>query len=297
MTLEGHAFERTPRIDAGRGMSSTGAWAAPAMLDGRERFAGYVAHELRAPIALQRALAEIALADPGADVAALREMGKRVVAGCIRQQRLIDALLDLVRGRRGLARQEPVDIAAIAAAALRAHDLSELESVVALERVWTTGDPELLERLAANLVSNAIRHNTVGGRIELATRARSGRAVLSIANTGPPIPSAELLHLFHRSQRVAPHPTDGAEGVGLGLAIVQAIADAHDAAIAAQARPGGGLRIDVAFPAIRGRGAGRGSANGSGVVNGSAAATGTSRRASRRRGRTATPAAGTIIQL
>jgi signal transduction histidine kinase len=291
MTLERQAFERTSRADAGRAMSSTGAWAAPAMLDGRERFAGYVAHELRAPIALQRALVEIALADPRVDVAALREMGERVVAGCIRQQHLIDALLDLVRDRRGPARQEPVDIAAIAAAALRAHDLSELESVAALERVWTTGDPELLERLAGNLVSNAIRHNTVGGRIEIATRARSGRAVLSIANTGSLIPSAELRHLFQRSRRVAPpHPTNGTEGVGLGLAIVQAIADAHDAVIAAQARPGGGLTIDVAFPAIRGRGAGRRAANGS------AAATGASRRASRRR-RTATPAASTIIQF
>jgi signal transduction histidine kinase len=291
MTLESHAFERTSKTDAGRGMSSTGAWAAPTLFDGRERFAGYVAHELRAPIALQRALVEIALADPRADVAALREMGARVVAGCVRQQHLIDALLDLVRGRRGLERREPVDIAAVAAAALRAHDVSELERVVALERVWTTGNPDLLERLAANLVSNALRHNTVGGRIEIATRARSGRAVLSIANTGPLIPGAELQRLFQRPQRVAAHPTNGAEGVGLGLAIVQAIADAHDAAITAQARPGGGLRIDVAFPAIRGRGAGRRAADGD------AAATSTSRRASRRRGRTATPAASTIIQF
>ena len=134
------------------------------MLEGREGFAAYVAHELRGPIALQRALVEVTLANPNADTAALREMGERVVASCTHQQRLIEALLDLARSGRGLARREPVDLAVIAAAALRAHDLSELGSVVALEPVQTTGDPQLLERLAANLVSNAIQHNIAGGR-------------------------------------------------------------------------------------------------------------------------------------
>jgi signal transduction histidine kinase len=213
-------------------------------------FAAYVAHELRTPVALQRALVEVALADPDADAAALREMGERVVASCIRQQRLIEALLDLVRDGRGLARRELVDIAAIASDALRAHDLGELESVVTLEPAPTTGDPDLLGRVAANLVSNAIRHNVVGGRIELATRTESGRAVLSVANTGRLIPARELRRLFQPFQTFARRPLDGAEGVGLGLAVVQAIADAHDASVTAHARTGGGLAVAVAFPAL-----------------------------------------------
>jgi signal transduction histidine kinase len=230
-------------------VQSPGERASPALFEGGEHFAACVAHELRTPIALQRALVEVTLADPDADAAALRQMGERVVASCARQQRLIDALLGLVRSGRGPARREPVDIAAIAAEALRAHDLSELGSVVVLERAWTTGDPDLLERLAANLVSNAIRHNIVDGRIGVATRAGSGRAVLSVANTGPPIPAGELQRLFQPFQRLAPHPPGTGEGVGLGLAIVQVIADGHDAVVTAQARPGGGLRIDVGFPA------------------------------------------------
>jgi signal transduction histidine kinase len=228
---------------------ATGKRAAPATFEGRGRFAAYAAHELRAPIALQRALVEVALADPDADAAALRAMGERVVASCVRQQRLIEALLDLVLSGRGLTRREPVEIGAIVAAALRTHELGGLGSVVALEPAWTTGDPDLLERLVANLVSNAIRHNVAGGRVEVATHADAGRAVLSVANTGMPIPAGELQRLFQPFQRLAPQPTDAAGGVGLGLAIVRAIADAHAAFVTARARAGGGLEIHVGFPA------------------------------------------------
>jgi signal transduction histidine kinase len=145
-------------------------WIAPVRQD---RFAACVAHELRAPVALQRALVEFTLADPHADAVALRAMGEPVVASCIRQQRLIEALLELVQSGHGLTRHEPVDMAEIAAAALRAHHPNDLERVPELEQAWTTGDPELLERLAANLVSNAIRHNSAGGGlgIDVAFRA------------------------------------------------------------------------------------------------------------------------------
>lgn len=213
-----------------------------------ERFAGYVAHELRAPIALQRTLVEVTLADPDADTASLRQMGEGVVASCVRQQRLIDALLDLARSGRELRRREPVDLAVIAAGALRAHGSRELDRIVALEAAWTTGDPDLLECLVANLVSNAICHNVAGGRMELATHSESERAVLSVANTGPLIPGGELRRLFQPFQRLNAFT----EGVGLGLAIVQAIADAHDATLRAYAQGDGGLRIDVGFPAAAG---------------------------------------------
>jgi signal transduction histidine kinase len=145
-------LERNARIRAGQGEQSPGELAEPPLLEDRQRFAAYVAHELRAPIALQRALVEVTLANPDTDTDTLREMGERVLASCIRQQRVIEALMDLVRSGRTLRRQEPVDIAAIAAQALLAHDLTELESIVALEQVQTTGDPELLERLVANLI-------------------------------------------------------------------------------------------------------------------------------------------------
>jgi signal transduction histidine kinase len=175
-------------------------------------------------------------------------MGDGIVASCEQQQRLIEALLDLTRSQRGLTHREPVDIAAITSQAVQAHEFSGLETVVALEPAFATGDPTLLERLAANLVSNAIRHNIPHGRIEVTTGTDAGRALLSIANTGPLIPAGELTRLFQPFEQFGPPLQACADGVGLGLAIVQSIADAHSATITARARAGGGLEIEVRFP-------------------------------------------------
>jgi len=123
---------------------------------------------------------------------------------------------------------------------------------VSLEPARTAGDPALLERLAANLVSNAIRHNVYGGRIELATYTRSERAILVVANTGPLVPNGDLERLFQPFERFSSTPRSSGDGVGLGLAIVEAIATAHEARLAARARPGGGLEIRVSFCALRG---------------------------------------------
>lgn len=243
----GQVRECTTTVGARRGLARTGERATPAPFEGRERFAAYVAHELRTPLATQRALLELALGDPNADVASWREIGEDVLGACRQQERLLEACLTLARSQIGRQRCEPVDLAAVAAEALRAHDRGGLGRVVVLEPAWTIGDRDLLERLAANLVSNAIRHNIVGGRIEVTTRGESRSVHLTVANTGPLVPAAELCRLFQPFQRFSPNPSDG---VGLGLAIVQAIADAHDATVTAEARPGGGLGIDVALRAL-----------------------------------------------
>jgi signal transduction histidine kinase len=241
-------LERTTGIGGGRQVPSAGEGATVALFDSRECFVACAAHELRTPLATQRALLEVALADPDADAARWREIGEDVLDACRQQERLLDACLALARSRSRLQRCEPVDLSAITAGVLQAHDLSGLECVVALEPAWTTGDPDLLARLAANLVSNAIRHNTVSGRIEVATGSVSGRAQLTVANTGCFVPVAELQRLFQPFQRLNSHPRSSSDGVGLGLAIVQAIADAHDATVTAKARIVGGLEIDVVFP-------------------------------------------------
>jgi signal transduction histidine kinase len=208
----------------------------------------YAAHELRGEITLQLALAEATLADPNANIDALREMGEGVVAACERQDRLLDALLTLSRSEYGRLRREPVDLAAITRQVMQAHELNGLDSVVALEPALATGDCALLERLAANLLSNAIRHNIPQGRIEVATRTDAGRALLSVANTGPPIPAGELRRLFRPFERLGSPSPACTDGTGLGLTIVQSIAHAHDTIVAAHARAGGGLEIEVKFP-------------------------------------------------
>jgi signal transduction histidine kinase len=212
-------------------------------------FGAYAAHELRGEITLQRALAQATLADPNADIAALREMGKGVVAASERQEQLLEALLTLARTEYGRLRREPVDLAATAADVLRAHSPVEVRSTATLEPARTTGDPLLLERLVANLIENGVRHNTPGGRLDVATYTVAGHAVFTIANTGPVIPIGELGRLFEPFQRRNSHEGSAANGIGLGLAIVQAIANAHEAMVNAEVRTAGGLRIEIGFPA------------------------------------------------
>lgn len=217
-----------------------------------EWFPAYAAHELRTPLATQRVLLEVALDEPGASLAAWRQTGEAVLAACREQERLLEACLTLTRSRCGARRREPVDLAGITAHALRAENLGGLESVVQLEPARTTGDPALLERLVANLLSNAVRHNVTGGLVVVATRTAAGRANIRVANTGPHIPAVEILF----------RPFHGiGDGLGLGLAIVEAIAEAHDARLNARPRAGGGLAIDVSFavPAARDRRADPGS--------------------------------------
>jgi signal transduction histidine kinase len=111
------------------------------------------------------------------------------------------------------------------------------------------GDPRLIERLTANLLDNAVRHNIPGGTIQLSTGQHDGRAFISVANTGPLIPPIEIARLSRPFERLAATRASNGNGHGLGLSIVAAIAEAHNATMAAHARPEGGLRIQVSFPA------------------------------------------------
>lgn len=212
-----------------------------------ECFAAYAAHELRNELTLQRVLADVALADPDADAVALRAMGERVIDACRRQERLLDALLTLTQGGCQELQREPVDLAPTAAEILRGHNHHQLRQVAVLKPAVTIGNPELVTSLVTNLIENAIRHNVPGGQIQLATHSTTDRAVLTIANSGPVIPPSELDRLVLPFQRLR-GPTAGA---GLGLAIVQAVADAHDATFSARPRRDGGLRVDVSFPSVK----------------------------------------------
>jgi signal transduction histidine kinase len=227
-------------------------------------------HELRTPLAAERTLLQVALADPGADAATLREACEEVLALGRQTEHLIDSLLTLATGERGIERRERCDLAGLAARAAR--PLGEVASGlgirldVKLDPAPAQGDPRLVESLIANLAGNALHHNVPGGWAELATETRGGQAVLSVRNTGPVIPARDVDRLFRPFQRLGTERTRRSGGHGLGLAIVRAIADAHGAAVTAAARENGGLDIAVAFPAAGaasaarrpGRGSGRG---------------------------------------
>ncbi len=218
--------------------------------DAQRQFVANGSHELRTPLTLERTLLEVALADPEPTVASLREACLKVREAGEHQERLIEALLTLLRSQRGLDRHQPIDLSATVAGVLAETPRPGLALSAQLDPAWTRGDPRLIERLIGNLVTNAVRHNVREGRIEVRTAAQPGWSILTVENTGSTVPPSELGRLFEPFQRLEQERRSDGDGLGLGLSIVQAIARAHDAGLRVHANAGGGLRIEVSFPAV-----------------------------------------------
>jgi signal transduction histidine kinase len=227
-----------------------------ASFDAQRRFAANASHELRTPLTRERTLLQVTLADPASTTSTWQAVSRELLASNAEQERLIEALLTLASSEAGPGEREPADLAAITSEALAAARpaISRLGLHVQadLQPAILDGDPLLVQQVAANLIDNAVRHNIPGGDVQVATRTSRAGAVLSVANSGPVIPPAEVDRLFQPFQRLGPRPArrDG-HGHGLGLSIVRAIASAHAATITAKPRPGGGLAIDVTFPRQR----------------------------------------------
>jgi signal transduction histidine kinase len=231
-----------------------------ASLHAQRQFVANASHELRTPLARSQTLLEVALRNPDASTESLRAACERALAAGVEQERLIEALLILARGQRGLARRAPLDLAAITRDVLAGHGeqiaASDLSMEVTLTPGLLGGDEALLERAVGNLADNALRHNVPGGSVWITADTEDGRASLTIANTGPEVPADavdRLLLPFQRGDADAPrtrarsHPDDG---LGLGLSIVGAIAAAHGADLTVTPRlTGGGLSVRLVFPA------------------------------------------------
>jgi signal transduction histidine kinase len=219
--------------------------------EAQRQFVANASHELRAPLTRQRALIQVALADPRADAASLRAAHERVLIAERHLEQMIDALLALTRGQAGLRRYEQVDLAAFAVEAMVTYGSELAENGLELRRnlgaASIQGDPRLIERLIANLVQNAVRHNVPGGWLEVTTGTRQRRPFLAVANAGPVIDPAEVERLSLPFERLGSARTSHGAGHGLGLSIVRAVAGAHRADVAVRARPEGGLLVEVVF--------------------------------------------------
>ncbi|HEX2273136.1 MAG TPA: ATP-binding protein [Acidimicrobiales bacterium] len=220
--------------------------------ESQRRFVANASHELRTPLAVQRTLVDVALADPDATKEDLRAMAVSVSEAIDRSEHLIDSLLVLARSEQGLGRTEDVDLAEVAARAVdqlaAEADASEVTIERALGQAPVRGNPVLLERLVANLVQNAVRYNHRGGWVEVTTRSDGGRARLEVRNPGPVVPPDEVEGLFEPFRRRGQDRVDSARGVGLGLSIVRAVAQAHGGAVTADAPAAGGLSVRVELP-------------------------------------------------
>jgi two-component system, OmpR family, sensor histidine kinase VanS len=273
--LAGRMLAPLTRITDATGIAATGSLSHRIQLEGRsdefreladtfdtmlarleahvaeqQRFAANASHELRTPLAITQTLLDVARNDQNRDTGVLVD---RLHAVNTRAIDLTEALLLLSRADQRSFAQEHVDLSLIA------EEATETLLPVAEERgvtIETSGDVAptigsraLLLQVSTNLVHNAIVHNLPEqGAVWVTTSVQPKAVVLTVENTGntlTPEVVATLAEPFLRgSERIR---TDHA-GVGLGLAIVRSITEAHDGTLTLTPRPAGGLRVTVQLP-------------------------------------------------
>ncbi|ELP64465.1 sensor histidine kinase [Streptomyces turgidiscabies] len=218
----------------------------------QQRFVGNASHELRTPLAINRTLLEVHLSDPAAPPE-LQQLGKTLLATNERSEQLVEGLLLLARSDNQIVERKPVDLAEVATQAVdQTHAEAEAKGVEfrgTRDPAVVQGNGVLLERIALNLVQNAVRYNVPeDGWVEVTTEVQHGQAVLVVSNTGPVVPAYEIDNLFEPFRRLRTERTGSDKGVGLGLSIARSVARAHGGHISAQPREGGGLVMRVALP-------------------------------------------------
>ncbi|MFE6700993.1 sensor histidine kinase [Streptomyces sp. NPDC057718] len=218
----------------------------------QQRFVGNASHELRTPLAINRTLLEVHLSDPEAPPE-LHQLGKTLLATNERSEQLVEGLLLLARSDNQIIERKPVDLAEVAE---RAIDQTRAEALARKVEIrgergsaGVQGNGVLLERIALNLVQNAVRYNVPDdGWVEVTTEVHDGQALLVVSNTGPVVPAYEIDNLFEPFRRLRTERTGSDKGVGLGLSIARSVARAHGGRIIAEPREGGGLVMRVTLP-------------------------------------------------
>ena len=224
-----------------------------AAFDAQRHFVANASHELRTPLAGLRTLLEVTLGDPDTDAETLRAACREALDLEARQERLVHALLDLATSERGISTWEQCDLTEIARLVTASRrDQAADKGIRLIEHnapAATSGDPKLIESLVANLVDNAIRHNRPDGYVRITIEACGTSAGITVSNSGPVVPREQVQRLLQPFQRLSPRRNELRDGYGLGLAIVNAVARAHHAALAIDPRAEGGLDVTVRFAA------------------------------------------------
>lgn len=220
-------------------------------LESQRLFSANAAHELRTPLTTMRTAIDVTL-DGEPSRAELLTMASDVRDAVDGSRRTLDGLLALAHSQAGTGDLRPSDLAEVAAEALRgassglaAHGLAVRED---LRAARLCGEPVLLERLAANLIGNGVRHNRPGGEIAVFTGVAADGAFLRVVNTGRIVPPERVEAFLEPFVRGAGSRGPADAGAGLGLSIVRAVVLAHGGEIKAAANPGGGLNIKVTLP-------------------------------------------------
>ena len=212
-----------------------------------------VAHDLRTPMMRLRSIAETALQSRG-DAAALRE----ALADCLEESdrvvAMLNTLMDISEAETGTMRlhRERVNLTELVAQAVELYEDVAEEKGVTLENqasseIWVDVDRTRMRQVIANLLDNALKYTPAGGRVEIATRAVNGEALLSLHDTGIGISPDELPRIWERLYRGDKSRSE--RGLGLGLSLVKAIAEAHRGRVTVESEPEKGSRFVLHLPA------------------------------------------------
>ena len=221
-----------------------------AAFDAQRRFVANASHELRTPLAMMRTSLDVAIAKPEPIPAAVQALDVKLREGLGQADRLVESFLVLARAQHG-ARDDrgAVSLARLVDLALHDRALAIAEKGIdvhtSLAPVSVTGNATLLSRMVENLIENAVRHNEPGGFITVVGEIRGDAARLVVENGGPRLDEASVGRLGRPFGRLAADRTGSADGVGLGLSIVAAVASAHGGALELHARSDGGLRAEI----------------------------------------------------
>jgi two-component system, OmpR family, sensor histidine kinase VanS len=217
----------------------------------QQRFAANASHELRTPLAITQTLLDVARNDLNRDTG---ELVDRLHAVNTRAIDLTEALLLLSRADQRSFVREPVDLSLIAEEAtetlLPFAEQRGATIKTSGDATPTIGSPALLLQMATNLVHNAIVHNLPDqGTVWVTTSGHPKSVVLTVENTGEKLTPQLVSTLAEPFQRGTKRIRTDHAGVGLGLAIVNSITQAHDGTLTLTPRAGGGLRVTVQLPA------------------------------------------------
>jgi signal transduction histidine kinase len=212
-----------------------------------------VSHDLRTPLTRLRGSAELALAAPP-DLDRYREALADCVEEADRVLVMLNTLMDISEAESGAMplQRERIPLAAIVARAIDLYrEVADAKGVA----LTIEGDPQVvveadrvrLEQVAANLLDNAIKYTSPGGRVTMDVRREGDRALLVVRDTGAGIPADELSRIW---DRLFSGDTSRAErGLGLGLSLVKAIVQAHGGSVGVVSEPGHGSTFTVSLPA------------------------------------------------
>lgn len=212
-----------------------------------------VSHDLRTPLAAITGAGTLLLEDGTTDPALRRELTATVVEEAERLERLVSNLLDMTRLESGVVepRREWVPLVEVVGSAMNRLERSlggrevtiDIPDAVPLLSI----DPLLVQQLFVNLLENAAKYTPPGSEIEVRAMREGGTLVVDVADRGPGIPPGEEERVFERFHRAA---RPGVHGVGLGLPIARAIAQAHGGRLTASNRPGGGALFRLTLPIL-----------------------------------------------